>query len=253
MQKLAIYGNSEKAKLLGVELNLPVYTEKPSYEFLLIVEDEIVSLLDTKEKTNKPFYIDFASGKNIHRKKYGGGRGEDIAKAIGLNKSSQLTILDSTAGLGQDSFVMASLGANITMLERSPIIFTLLQNGLERGQEQPEISDIIKRMTAHNIGAKEYIEQTAKIFDVIYIDPMYPKKEKSALPKKEMVIFRQIVGDDIDSDEILPLALTKAKKRVVVKRPIGAPFLNNTQSSHSINGKVCRFDIYVIKESKIEK
>lgn len=55
--------------------------------------------------------------------------------------------------------------------------------------------------------------------DVVYLDPMYPHRQKSALVKKEMRVFQSLVGNDDDADSLLIPAMTIAKRRVVVKRP----------------------------------
>jgi len=81
--------------------------------------------------------------------------------------------------------------------------------------------------------------------DVIYLDPMYPHREKSAAVKKEMRVFQSLVGEDLDADNLLEPALALAKYRVVVKRPSYAPPLNNKKPSTSIKMKKNRFDVYV--------
>jgi 16S rRNA (guanine1516-N2)-methyltransferase len=130
------------------------------------------------------------------------------------------------------------------MKERMPIVAALLENGLERAQLNSEVSDIANRMSlihASSIEEMEFKHQP----DVIYLDPMYPHREKSAAVKKEMRVFQSLVGEDLDADNLLEPALALAKYRVVVKRPSYAPPLNNKPPSTSIKMKKNRFDVYV--------
>lgn len=190
-------------------------------------------------------YIDFNSNANNHRRLHGGGRGQPIAKAIGLKTYGlPLTVLDATAGLGQDSFVLASLGCTVTMVERVPYIATLLEDAMIRASTFDETKDIIARM---HLIKDDAIKAMISLphFDVIYLDPMFPIRTKSALVKQPMRLLQDIVGIDPDADHLLLLAQKLAQKRVVVKRPKSAPYLNN-QAPHSMQlGKANRFDIYM--------
>jgi 16S rRNA (guanine1516-N2)-methyltransferase len=68
---------------------------------------------------NSEIFIDFASAANTYRRLHGGGNGQPLARAIGLKTYGlPLVVIDATAGLGQDSFVLASLGCHVTMIER---------------------------------------------------------------------------------------------------------------------------------------
>jgi 16S rRNA (guanine1516-N2)-methyltransferase len=84
--------------------------------------------------------------------------------------------------------------------------------------------------------------------DVIYLDPMFPERKKRAKVKKEMQAFQHIVGADQDAADLLPLALERARYRVVVKRSASADFLAGTQPSYSLEGKSTRFDIFALRK-----
>ena len=194
-------------------------------------------------------YVDFAGGAAAHRLKYGGGKGQMIAKAVGLQKLKEPHVLDATAGLGGDAFVLASLGCRMTLLERSPIVHALLEDGLKRAGGA-EVADITARMELINADAIEYIENIQEQPDIIYLDPMFPQRTKSAAVKKEMRIFKDIVGKDEDATELLAAALAKAKYRVVVKRPRKAPAIEGQSPSHTVEGKTSRYDVYVVRGIK---
>jgi 16S rRNA (guanine1516-N2)-methyltransferase len=210
-------------------------TKHPNLLFLLQVNFQELELIKLDEPKLGGIKVDFVDGAVAHRRKFGGGRGQDIAKAIGLN---------ATAGLGRDSFVLATLGCTVTMKERMPIVAALLENGLERAKLNSEVSDIASRMSLVHAATIEELAFTQQP-DVIYLDPMYPHREKSAAVKKEMRVFQSLVGEDLDADDLLEPALKLAKYRVVVKRPSYAPPLNNKTPSTSIKMKKNRFDVYV--------
>lgn len=212
--------------------------------FLLQVHFQQVELIKLDEPKLGGIKVDFVEGAVAHRRKFGGGRGQDIAKAIGLKHGFTPHVLDATAGLGRDSFVLASLGCQVTMMERMPIVAALLENGLARAKINQEVADIADRMNL--IYASSIDDMTlANAPDVIYLDPMYPHREKSAAVKKEMRVFQSLVGEDLDADSLLAPALKLAKYRVVVKRPSYAQPLNNKVPSTSIKMKKNRFDVYV--------
>lgn len=241
---------SLSAQELSKELDLPCfYLDHPlkkhsKYEYLLLLGESGVSIAKTGKSAPNPVKVDFVSGSSAHRRLYGGGKGQDIAKAVGLNKRNDLSVLDATAGLGRDAFVLASLGCHVTLLERCTFVRALLKDGLARAANAEEVAPITARMGLQegDIGT-----QLSHLYDVVYLDPMYPHIEKSAAAKKEMAFFRDLIGHDEDADYLLPLALKIARFRVVVKRPKGAPFLDNQPATYQIVGKSGRFDVYVNK------
>lgn len=219
--------------------------ELSKYQAVLILDAEKLSMLQCTKDNIGAVYVDFVSGVANHRRKFGGGKSQMLAKAMGLNKFKNPHVLDATAGLGRDAFVLACLGCKVDMVECSPIIFELLKDGLQRANQDLSISQITKNMSLTNADSCQYIENLVTKPDVIYLDPMFPKRDKSALVKKEMRIFKEILEDDADSDKLLEVSLTKATKRVVVKRPRKSPFLQDKKPSFVMEGKANRFDVYV--------
>jgi len=206
---------------------------------------EALVLRSTELAKQGDILVDFASGAATYRRKFGGGKSEAIAKAVGLSKKAGLTVIDATAGLGRDALVLASLGAQVTLVERNPSVALLLWDGLRRARLDPEVCDWLpQRMQLVFQSAAEAL-QTLPAPDVVYLDPMFPAREKSAAVKKEMRAFHDVVGSDPDADALLPLAFHLASKRVVVKRPGYAEFLAGQKPSMSIEGKNNRFDVYV--------
>lgn len=192
-------------------------------------------------------YVDFVEGKARHRLLFGGGKGQDIAKAIGLNKHKDLHVVDATAGLGRESFVLASLGCQVTLLERSLIMYELLADGLKRAAatEDPQLQSIISRMHLEHTDAHSWLATVKFQPEVVYLDPMFPERQKSALVQKEMRCLHEIVGEDTDADSLLALARQTAKLRVTVKRPRLAPELAQLKPAFVISGKAVRYDVYL--------
>lgn len=222
--------------------------------FALVLTDERLELRKLDEPKLGAIFVDLAGGAVAHRRKFGGGKGQAIAKAAGLNKGSTPTVLDGTAGLGRDAFVLASLGCKVQMVERHPVVAALLDDGLERAKQDAEIGGwVTERMSlihASSLNALSDLASDPQFSqpDVVYLDPMYPhpeNKKKSALVKKEMRVFQSLVGADLDADGLLEPALALASKRVVVKRPDYANWLNEKKPTMAIETKKNRFDVYV--------
>lgn len=193
-----------------------------------------------------PIRVDFVEGAAAHRRQFGGGSGQMIAKAVGIQPGIRPSILDATAGLGRDAFVLASLGCVLTLIERQPLIAALLEDGLQRAQRAPQVQSIAERMQLRQDNAIECMQAwNAPPPQVVYLDPMFPHRDKSALVKKEMQLFRPLVGDDLDAPALLAAALQLASHRVVVKRPRKAPAIEGSITpSLTLEGKSSRYDIY---------
>ena len=234
----------DKAQNLSRILGLPFDVESQTSMQLMMTDDHIELRVPD---LGSPIWIDFTGGKNAHRRKFGGGRGQALAKAVSLKHGKTPSIIDCTAGYGRDAFVLATLGCKITLIERNPIIATLLQDALERAKANPETAEITERMRLHNTDSKDYLQtlNPQQKPDVIYIDPMYPNSAKSALVKKEMQLLHQLIGPDTDNDSLLTIAQDVALKRVVVKRPKTAQPLTKQKPSSFIESKNTRYDIYL--------
>jgi 16S rRNA (guanine1516-N2)-methyltransferase len=226
-------------------LNLPIQTElsQTTGQILIGWHREKLALFSQE---SGPVYVDFVEGKVAHRLQFGGGKKQPLARAIGLSSKVSPKVIDTTAGFGRDSFVLASLGCQVMMIERSPVMAALLQDGLERAANEPKIVDIISRLSVTNADAIDYLKSSESV-QAIYLDPMYPEKKKAAAVKKEMRLLQQIAGPDLDSEQLLAIALEKATNRVIVKRPKGAKPLEGQRASSEISSPNTRYDIYNLK------
>lgn len=182
------------------------------------------------------FSINFDDKKNYLKNKKG-IKSEIISKALGSGKYG-LRVLDLSAGLGVDAVFLSQLGYEVVAIERNPLIFLCLENALKH---KPELKiEFIFGESQQVIKNSDFLK---KQYDVVYFDPMFPQKNKSALPKQEMVFFKSLVGDDGDAESVLQQALRLPHvKRVAVKRSLKAPELLKPMSQ--VKGKLVRFDIY---------
>lgn len=226
--------------------------------YVLRWQDDHLELAPQQDKG--AVWVDFVGGALAHRRKFGGGRGQPVAKAVGIKGDYVPRVLDCTAGQGRDAFVLASLGCHITLLERSPIAWLLLHDGLRRAREDASTTAIAERMTLIRADAKEWFEVHGKAlhathspfptshcppFDVVFLDPMFPEPDKRAKSKKEMAAFQALIGGDPDADALLAPARQLAGKRVVVKRPRHAPHLAGVKPNFVFEGESTRFDGYL--------
>ena len=229
--------NTPEAQTLAKEWN----------EFLLHnnFDASFVSEIDMSSKhpiifdhNRNKFSINFVDNKKNYHKKKASIKSELISKALGAGRYG-LKVLDLSAGLGIDSVFLAQLGYSVTSVERNPLIYL----ALNEASAQAAQSGLNLSLKFEFSEALAYLKNNKIAADVVYFDPMFPQKEKSALPRQEMVFFKNLVGNDADAEDVLSAALSvKGIKRVVVKRPIKAPALLKPHSS--TEGKLIRFDIY---------
>lgn len=208
-----------------------------------------LQLVELGPQAPGPVRVDFVEGAAAHRRQFGGGAGQMIAKAVGIAQGIRPRVLDATAGLGRDAFVLASLGCQVDLIERQPLIGALLEDGLRRAATDAEVASIVARMRLLQGNAIELMSDWQdEAPQVIYLDPMFPHRDKSALVKKEMRLFRPFVGDDLDAPALLQAALRLASHRVVVKRPRKAPIIEGAKPGYALEGKSSRYDIYPLKK-----
>ena len=249
------------AQAIADKLHLPLlstsqsFPQQPACAYPLVLAivpnadcDYQLEMHDVTQK-NSRLFIDYASGEIAYRAQHGGGRKQALAKAVGLKSGYSPNVIDSTAGLGRDAFVLANLGCCVTMIERSPVMACLLEDALRRAAYAEELNPwITQRLQLVGGDARQQIPALSEIApaDAIYIDPMYPPRTKSALVKKEMRFIQALVGEDLDSPTLLGIALQHAQKRVIVKRPSYAATIEGPKPSHTIDSKNTRYDVYMV-------
>lgn len=201
-----------------------------------------------------PVAVDFGAVRARDRRRTGGRRSERIARAAGLHRAkAPVTLVDATAGLGRDAFVLASLGAQVIALERSVVVAALLEDGLRRAAADPATGEVVPaRFTLVHADACEWLTALAPEArpDVVCLDPMFPPRKKAAQVKKEMQLFQRLLGPEEDTAALWASACAAARRRVVVKRPVHAPPLA-PDPSVVYEGRTTRFDVYLTEESEV--
>lgn len=198
-----------------------------------------------QKSENSSLIVDFVGGAVGHRFRAGEGRKQDLAKAAGFSSGVTPEVVDATAGLGRDAFLLASLGARVTLIERSATMHALLAAGLEEARAAGgRYAETVARMTLIHGDSCALLPHLNP--QVILIDPMHPPRDKTALVKKEMRLIRDIVGTDPDAVQLMHVALEAAQNRVVLKWPLRAePMPGVRKPSHQILGKSTRYDVFV--------
>ncbi len=243
------------AEILGAELGLPVLAPGsdparcPGCQLVLRVEGDLLALQTTRREPGQsrpgPVRVEFGGSAMRHRRR--AGHNELLGRAVGVPRDRRPRVLDATAGLGQDAFVLADLGCEVILCERDPVVASLLRSGMRAAAAGGDewLRGVLGRMTLRPGDARE--QAAGEPVDVIYLDPMFPARGKSAAVRNEMAVLQALLvaGDTTaDADALLRWALAQGARRVVVKRPARAPHLEQLVPSHAIRGRAVRFDVY---------
>lgn len=266
-------------------LGLPLLAADESRDGLALVCDEAGILLERRSGRQRTrLTISFMSGALQYRARLHSARSEMLVRACAVpNDGTPWRIVDATAGLGRDAFLLAFCGAEVTLVERHPVLALMLAQALDElalGAKQQATSQdpgtagaavgdaLLQRDAADDFHGRPAVAARLHLFeqdavaclqalsgderpDVVYCDPMFPPRSKSAAVSGEMQILHRLVGDTADAGELLAAALRCARRRVVVKRPLRAPALlaaglENIHPSYALSGRTSRFDVYLI-------
>lgn len=233
------------ATSLAHTLNLPLVRDEESrrFHYLLVPTRERLELRDNDDPQARALYVD-ASWVARQYARAQVTRRQPLGRALGARMRR---IIDATAGLGEDTFLLAAMGYEVTAVERSPIVAALLTDGVMRARKHPTLQSIIgRRVSVVKGDARRVIPQLPHRPDSIYVDPMFPPKRKSsALTRKPLRVLRDLAGDDEDAAELLQVCLRHARHRVVVKRPLHVAPLG-VDPSLTYSGKLARYDVYLV-------
>jgi len=244
---------------LSKSLNIPIIIPNQlarSTKFYLRFTDGRLSLFLNGEKAPGAVSVNFSQS-SIQRRIKDSIFKQGIIKAMAIKRSNFPRILDGTAGLGKDSFLLASLGCAVTMYERSPIVHALLADGLQRGRMTANITVAAAisnlQLWNSNFDATIKLDQVA---DIVYLDPMFPRSRRSARAKKDMYLLQQLLsgeqeprsqqGNQCDEFNLLDAARAIAQKRVVVKRGKTTPYMGACKPDIEFKGSSNRYDVYLI-------
>ena len=252
--KVAVANRSEAAaspEAIAQSTGLPILpAAMPANEFcdfLLFYHHAKLCLQSTEEGAAGAVCVDFEDESLQYRQRRP-LKPEALLKAAGVKQGQSLHVLDATAGLGLDAFLFASAGAQVTMIERNVILHAMLADGLTRAAESEDdkVRAAVSRMQLLQGDSASVMQLSlASEVQIVYLDPMFPERKKSAKVKKNMFLLQQFLHSDAQAQDLLAKALSVATKRVVVKRPRHAQFLEGQKPSFSQEGKSSRFDVYL--------
>lgn len=237
--ELCVY---EKAATLSEELRLPlIFKENKAYDYWIMLSETSLGIKKSQSKA-RLIKVDFLSQNRRYRLQQASKKNERLIQALGADCQKK-RVVDATGGLGHDSLLLAKAVSQVTVLERSPLIYQLLKDGLARAESS---LPLIERIRLIHTDAIAWLTATPETVDIVYLDPMFPDTQKSALSKMEMQIFQTLIGQDEDAKILFECALACATTRVVVKRPRKADFIAKSPiPSYSLTGSSSRFDIYL--------
>jgi 16S rRNA (guanine1516-N2)-methyltransferase len=189
----------------------------------------------------------FDQGRQAHRGRHASPRREAVARACGLKGGTSPWVVDATAGLGRDAFILAGLGARVTLIERSPVVAALTRDALERARVEAATRETVERMELICAEATGYLEGLTGGAGpaAVYLDPMYPAAGRRANAKKALQLLQALLGPPEAPEPLLGAALQIAADRVVVKRPLKGEALAGRPPAYSIRGRSTRFDVYL--------
>jgi 16S rRNA (guanine1516-N2)-methyltransferase len=238
MFEIKFWGNSSSQKrdfwkTLPKEIHLREIDQKPLSGFYLFYDQDKLTLGFSLPELDgfKPLNFDWEDTLHSLKKTMKSYKQESLYKALALAKNKEALVADATLGTGKDSLLMKIMGAEVHAYERNPWVYLLAL-------------DAYHRLSSKN-GLTLHFGSIDKSYPFIYFDPMFPEKKKSALPPKEMQIFKALVGDDLDQAIEASRLLNFSSKRLLVKRPSWAlPVLPKPHMSYDT--KLMRLDAYVV-------
>ncbi|MEM9415940.1 MAG: class I SAM-dependent methyltransferase [Planctomycetota bacterium] len=248
---------SQCAEKLATHLGLPIRKlgDTESGLRLAVTPTRLELRVETGELAGgKPVFADLS--KLDTTSPAGRSLNNPLFKAVGIKKgiAHRPSVVDCTAGLGEDAWLLAANGCRVDAFERQPVIAALLADALQRASRiHPRIAE---RITIHESDATAWTgclssqSELGKSMqsvrpDAVVLDPMFPLGRKAA-ERKPMRVLRMLAGDDADADGLLATALATGIHRVAVKRPLHAPPLNAGRSPDVVHkGKAVRFDVYI--------
>lgn len=228
----------------GPHLAGAAFIPEPGRLYLKVSRDGLSLMRDGMEL--RP---DFAE--MLPRIKQGALQREMLVKAARVKGVEAPRAVDATAGLGEDSLLLAAAGFTVTLCEADPVIAALLEDALARASAHEVLGPIVERMHLVAGDSRIALERagasTGAQPDVVYLDPMFPGRTKSAAVKKKFQLIHGLERptEPLDEESLLQAALAARPRKVVIKRPVKGPYLAGVKPSHAIAGKAVRYDCIV--------
>lgn len=244
--KLAVFtadeAYSEAALELSERLGVPNVSEESKlsdYELILCYAEDGLSLISGGQALRADFTH------MLKRLKKNNLQTELLVKAAKIKGAERtLTVFDATAGFGEDSFLLAAAGFEVTLYEYNPVIFELLSDAVKRAQGVQELSEAVGRMSIHCGNSIDILKTTVVSPDIVLLHPMFPERQKSALVKKKFQLLHKLECPCEEEIALFNAALSVNPKKIIVKRPPKGAYLAGKTPMYSILGKAVRYDCY---------
>ncbi len=226
------------AASLANKMNVPL-VEKPGEELTLLVDSKGVSLCGFGLSYQGCF------DDQMLRRVSDGRLQHEMLVRVTKTKEEHPKAIDATAGMGEDSFLLAAAGYEVTMYEQNPVIGALLKDALRRAKKHPQLKPIVERMHLIEGNSIELLANQIDKPHVIYLDPMFPQRQKTGLINKKLQLIQKLEQPCTSEQELLEVAKNLAPEKIVVKRPLKGTFLAGEEPNYSVKGKAIRYDCYV--------
>ena len=240
-------GDPDEAERLAARLGVPLKTDGrdigDAEELSLLLDRNGLTLCFQDQKLRG----DFTDMKK--RLRTGNLQREMLVRAVRIKNNTSPYVIDATAGMGEDSLILASAGCRIRMYERDPVIAALLKDALRRAEQIPELREAISRMQLFEEDSVEALGSLTEPPDVILLDPMFPERQKSALVKKKFQLLHHLERPCEEEDSLLQAAILAQPRKIVIKRPLKGSFLAGRKPDYSLKGKAVRYDVLVFARS----
>ena len=222
------------ARRIGAEIS-----EKPGPKLTILFHAKGVSLTGY----GLSYQGDFEN--MLHRVTNGRLQHEMLVRAAKSDKPGRKAI-DATAGMGEDAFLLAAQGYEVTLFEQNPVIAVLLKDALRRAKKHPVLKDIASRMNLVQDNSVEGMSKLLDPVDVIYLDPMFPARQKSSLINKKLQLIQKLEPPCSEETDLFDAAISASPSKIIVKRPLKSEFLAGRKPSYTLNGKASRYDCYTL-------
>lgn len=232
---------NEDASRLAETMKAPLFTSPESMErtALYVVFDQEGTCLTDGEMTLRGDYRT-----KIRRLKHNNLSHEALIKAaLRKEKKEHPTAIDGTAGLGEDSLLLAAAGFSVTLCEHNPVIAALLKDTLARARTIPELEPVVSRMTVYEGSSLTCFASLSTPPDVILLDPMFPERKKKSKVKEKLQLIQKLESPCTEETELLNAAIATRAPKIIIKRPAKGPWLAGKKPSYAVEGKVIRYDV----------
>lgn len=207
--------------------------------------DYLTVLFDSKGVSLSGFGLSYQGDfeNMLHRVTNGRLQHEMLAKAVKTDQEN-LKAIDATAGMGEDSLLLAACGYQVTLYEQNPVIAILLKDALRRAKKNTVLKDIVSHMQLVEGDSIEHLNKRLDPVDVIYLDPMFPGRQKSGLINKKLQLIQKLEPPCSKETALFDAAMAAQPSKIIVKRPLKSPYLDERVPSYSLKGKAIRYDCY---------